>query len=498
MMNPAPMTGPGMEGDSNRSGADYRNFDTANARQCQAACANEAPCKAWTWVKAGVQGPAARCWLKNQVPAARADACCISGVNTQLPGAAVMSPKVIMSPMAKPLPQESTPGREPLTGQKAVIGSPPLAAPSPGVQPRQRMTGPAISPATLDFGRVWGGDVYHRAVAVSPPPMALLGGRVRVELEPGKLFSISEIRVLGSIAEGTPVDIANRDISPEGKARLAVDRTRVSIRGGTPPFDVALRDGDTLYVTVQAAPVTEQLQSGPFDGSGPYHSTLKLQGKSWQASVPVSANVEGQRLGIVAHLDEPSGPICYPLGYVPGAGDPHSIGMTLSNRQGPMVEGKIELTQLPPGFQVDQSVPARTFKLTSGASNKVSLPVLVDWARVRLPKDGEHRAPATYPGSARITHGDRYAVMPFEITILPSHRMYRFTKEEGLRWAVNLAVYCDGRWNANWHVFNPNLAVRRRYAVEIRWRGARLAGADPIGVVGRASTDSNGYENWSM
>jgi hypothetical protein len=38
------------------------------------------PCRAWTFVKPGVQGPQARCWLKHQAPEARPHPCCISGV----------------------------------------------------------------------------------------------------------------------------------------------------------------------------------------------------------------------------------------------------------------------------------------------------------------------------------------------------------------------------------------------------------------------------------
>src|SRR5262245_65755821 len=56
----------GMEVDSNRFGSDYRGFDAANPQLCQAACANEAACKAWTWVKPGIQGPGGKCWLKNR------------------------------------------------------------------------------------------------------------------------------------------------------------------------------------------------------------------------------------------------------------------------------------------------------------------------------------------------------------------------------------------------------------------------------------------------
>jgi len=73
----------GLEYNVDRPGSDYRNFDLREARPelCQWACAAEAGCVAFTYVKPGVQGPAARCWLKSRVPTAVSSGCCVSGVN---------------------------------------------------------------------------------------------------------------------------------------------------------------------------------------------------------------------------------------------------------------------------------------------------------------------------------------------------------------------------------------------------------------------------------
>jgi hypothetical protein len=67
-----------------RPGGDYRNFDlsTASHESCRVACRGDARCKAYTYVKPGVQGPKARCWLKDTIPASRANDCCVSGVRT--------------------------------------------------------------------------------------------------------------------------------------------------------------------------------------------------------------------------------------------------------------------------------------------------------------------------------------------------------------------------------------------------------------------------------
>ena len=70
-----------LEWNVDRPGGDYRSFDlpAANPGECQAACMNEAPCVAFTYVNPGVQGPNARCLLKSAVPAPVAQTCCVSG-----------------------------------------------------------------------------------------------------------------------------------------------------------------------------------------------------------------------------------------------------------------------------------------------------------------------------------------------------------------------------------------------------------------------------------
>lgn len=79
------------EADTDRPGQDYSGFDLAapDAGLCQSACNANPACRAWTYVKPNtVQGSRPRCWLKSGVPAARANACCISGVRS---GASVVA-----------------------------------------------------------------------------------------------------------------------------------------------------------------------------------------------------------------------------------------------------------------------------------------------------------------------------------------------------------------------------------------------------------------------
>lgn len=79
---PATVIAMSFERGVDRPGSDYTSFDIrGSARTCQAACDRDDQCRAWTYVRAGIQGPAPRCWLKFQVPPPRWDDCCVSGVN---------------------------------------------------------------------------------------------------------------------------------------------------------------------------------------------------------------------------------------------------------------------------------------------------------------------------------------------------------------------------------------------------------------------------------
>ncbi len=63
-----------------RPGRDYRNFLVGSSKECQNACNAEAKCQAWTYVKPGIQGASARCWLKHSVPEPVRNRCCTSGI----------------------------------------------------------------------------------------------------------------------------------------------------------------------------------------------------------------------------------------------------------------------------------------------------------------------------------------------------------------------------------------------------------------------------------
>ena len=72
----------GLEMGSDRFGGDYRNFTTGVGQPevCQAACANDARCKAWTFRRSSGEDGSATCFLKNQVTERTPQSDMISGV----------------------------------------------------------------------------------------------------------------------------------------------------------------------------------------------------------------------------------------------------------------------------------------------------------------------------------------------------------------------------------------------------------------------------------
>jgi hypothetical protein len=69
------------EHDKDRYGGDYLGFDvnTDHIEDCEAACKADTKCAAWTYIKRGLHGPRARCYLKSVIPAISDNVCCVSG-----------------------------------------------------------------------------------------------------------------------------------------------------------------------------------------------------------------------------------------------------------------------------------------------------------------------------------------------------------------------------------------------------------------------------------
>ncbi|MGH6768895.1 MAG: PAN domain-containing protein [Xanthobacteraceae bacterium] len=66
-----------------RMGGDYRHFELPpdpSGTSCQLACEADEACRAWTYLRPGYVGAAARCYLKDRITRPRRRPCCISGV----------------------------------------------------------------------------------------------------------------------------------------------------------------------------------------------------------------------------------------------------------------------------------------------------------------------------------------------------------------------------------------------------------------------------------
>jgi hypothetical protein len=85
-----------LETNTDRPGMDYNNYDlpSANPSLCEQACNSDPDCKAFTYVKPGVQGPKPRCWLKNGIPTATPNSCCDSGVKGSTGVATPLNPNL--------------------------------------------------------------------------------------------------------------------------------------------------------------------------------------------------------------------------------------------------------------------------------------------------------------------------------------------------------------------------------------------------------------------
>jgi hypothetical protein len=94
---------PNFEYGIDRRGGDYRSFDLGYDAPglCAGQCAQEGQCRAWTYVKPGIQGPKARCWLKNVVPQPTRDGNVISGLRGNV--VAQPPPPAITQPVTPPI-----------------------------------------------------------------------------------------------------------------------------------------------------------------------------------------------------------------------------------------------------------------------------------------------------------------------------------------------------------------------------------------------------------
>ncbi len=98
------------EAETNRPGGDYESINLSHSEPnaCRAACDGDARCKAYTYVRPGVQGRLARCFLKSTIPDPVPDSCCVSGIKTS-----GTVPRPV--PVPAPAPAAKTPKACPLS-----------------------------------------------------------------------------------------------------------------------------------------------------------------------------------------------------------------------------------------------------------------------------------------------------------------------------------------------------------------------------------------------
>ena len=77
-----------VENDTDRNGDDLLSYSLPldDPYRCQSDCTVHHRCRSWTYVKRGIQGPLARCYLKHGLGTVRADRCCVSGTKVLQPG----------------------------------------------------------------------------------------------------------------------------------------------------------------------------------------------------------------------------------------------------------------------------------------------------------------------------------------------------------------------------------------------------------------------------
>jgi hypothetical protein len=122
-----------------RMGGDYKGFalSAADPQLCRQACASDGVCKAYTYVKPGVKGPEAMCFLKSSAVAAAANDCCSSGVKEA----------AVSAPIARGVSSSATPAGQPLAGAATVAKLNPNVAVHTRAAPNKSFAADANDPS---------------------------------------------------------------------------------------------------------------------------------------------------------------------------------------------------------------------------------------------------------------------------------------------------------------------------------------------------------------
>lgn len=115
---------PGALSGTDRPGGDIAGAPSPSPASCAQSCGANGACKAWTWAVAGTNGQAAAfCYLKNVVPKAQANNCCVSGL-APVAGGGTSSGGAGIPPGGVVVPPGATPGADRPGGDFAAAPSP--------------------------------------------------------------------------------------------------------------------------------------------------------------------------------------------------------------------------------------------------------------------------------------------------------------------------------------------------------------------------------------
>lgn len=104
-----------LEENFDRPGGDYKRIDAPFSKpdDCRRLCLQDAGrCKSWTFARAGTRGNTEVCFLKESVPVAQPDTCCVSG-RMQPPDIYTPSPTPDAPPESAPPPRQVMPTGNP-------------------------------------------------------------------------------------------------------------------------------------------------------------------------------------------------------------------------------------------------------------------------------------------------------------------------------------------------------------------------------------------------
>lgn len=231
-----------VENGTDRAGSDYQRVpNVGDPGACRARCDADTRCKAYTWVKPGLQGPTAVCYLKSSVPKATGNSCCVSGTKTIAASPPTSHPvgalvnHALASAGAKATQSSTYSGSCPVGAEFAIDGvtdagiaygcntpiahtqSEPrawwrveLAAPrviqkiviwNRNDVAKERLTNFTVSILAANGAVVFAKDVFTSGGFPTPslaiPVPAVIGKRVQVQLRGTNYLSLAEVQVLG-------------------------------------------------------------------------------------------------------------------------------------------------------------------------------------------------------------------------------------------------------------------------------------------------------------